>query len=211
MAAGVLVQLSSSEESSDEQDSEDDITSSTSCSGMSKSTPLSERGDMDSSSSTSATDTSKRTAPTLLSVLQQVKPSDLSRKRVIRNNLPPKGKKRKTKSATGSSSSLKSVTPRDRCNQFPEDYFTVSGGKLFCGCCRELSLKLSSIKYLIDSNKHKQSKEREAKRIVSDKTLADHLQVYERETNPRGETLSESHKLYRIKVVTAFLKSGIPL
>ena len=54
LAAGVLVQLSSSEESSDEQDSEDDITSSASCSGMSKSTPLSERGDMDSSSSTSA-------------------------------------------------------------------------------------------------------------------------------------------------------------
>ena len=70
MAAGVLVQLSSSEESSDEQDSEDDITSSASCSGMSKSTPLSERGDIDSSSSTSAftsaTDTSKRTAPTIL-------------------------------------------------------------------------------------------------------------------------------------------------
>ena len=82
---------------------------------MFKSTPLSERGDIDSSSSTSAftsaTDTSKRTAPTLLSVLQQTKPSDLSRKRVIRNNLPPKGKKRKTKSATGSSSSLKSVAP----------------------------------------------------------------------------------------------------
>ena len=56
LAAGVLVQLSSSEESSDEQDSENDITSSASCSGMSKSTPLSERGDMDSSSSTSATE-----------------------------------------------------------------------------------------------------------------------------------------------------------
>ena len=46
--------FSSSEESSDEQDSEDDITSSASCSGMSKSTLLSERGDMDSGSSTSA-------------------------------------------------------------------------------------------------------------------------------------------------------------
>ena len=68
------------------------------------------------------------------------------------------------------------MTPRDRCNQFPKDYFTVSGGKLFCGCCREE--KLSSIKYHIDSNKHKQSKEREAKRKVSDKTLADHLGVY---------------------------------
>ena len=90
---------------------------------------------MDSSSSvsafTSAADTSKRTVPALLSVLQLAKLSDLSHKRVIRNNLPPKGKKRKTKSATGSSSNLKSVTTRDRCNQFPEDYFTVSGSKFF--------------------------------------------------------------------------------
>ena len=74
-----------------------------------------------------------------------------------------------------------------------------------------MSLKLSSIKHHIGSVKHKQSKEREAKRKVSDKTLAANLQVYERETNPRGETLSESHKLYRTKVVIAFLKSGIPL
>ena len=92
MAAGIidlvsdLVQLSTSE---DEQNSEDDITSSASP----KSTPQSEQGKMDSSSSTSAaTDTSTRTGPSLLSVLQQAKPSDLSRKRVIRSNLPPKGK-----------------------------------------------------------------------------------------------------------------------
>ena len=76
MAAGILdlvsdlVQLSTSE---DEQDSEDDITSSASP----KSTPQSKRGEMDSSSSTSATtDTSTRTGPSLLSVLQQAKPSD---------------------------------------------------------------------------------------------------------------------------------------
>jgi len=137
MAAGILAQLSTSEESSDEQNSVDgtiSITSSASCSGIPKSAPLSERGDIDSSSSasasTSAADTSKRTAPSLISVLQQAKPSELSRKRVIRNNLPPKVKKRKTSSTT-SSSSLKSVTPRDRCNQFPKDYFNVSGGKLF--------------------------------------------------------------------------------
>ena len=126
------------------------------------------------------------------------------------NNLPPKGKKRKV--STGLSSNLKSVSPRDRCNQFSKEYFTVSGVKLFCGCCREeVSLKLSSIKNHIDSNKHKMSKDKEAKRKVRDKTLAQHLQVYESEASPRGETLPESHKLYRIKVVTAFLKSGIPL
>ena len=54
------------------------------------------------------------------------------------------------------------------------------------------------------------SKDKEAKRKVRDKTLSQHLQVYESEASPRGE-IYESHKLYRIKVVTAFLKSGIPL
>ena len=75
-----------------------------------------------------------------------------------------------------------SVTPRDRCNQFLKEYLTVSGRKLFCGCCREeVSPKLSSIKHLIDSNKHKVNREKEVKRVVSEKTLAQQLQAYESE------------------------------
>ena len=42
------------------------------------------------------------------------------------------------------------------------------------------------------------SKIKEANIKVSDKTLAQHLQVYESEASPSGETLPESHKLYRI-------------
>ena len=223
-ATGVLTQLSeASSSSSDEQDDEIDdtvsIISSTSGTGSTstcstsktKSTREARRlYDGDSSSSTTIDSTSKKAPSSLLSVLQQAKTSDLSRKRIIRNNLPPKGKKRKV--STALSYNLKAVSPRDRCNQFSKEYFTVPSGKLFCGCCREeVSLKLSSIKNHTDSNKHKMSKEKEAKRKVRDKTLAQQLQVYENEASPRGETLPESHKLYRIKVVTAFLKSGIPL
>jgi len=46
---------------------------------------------------------------------------------------------------------------------------------------------------------------------MSDKILADHLQVYECETSLRGDILSESHKPHIIKVVTAFLKQGLSL
>ena len=74
-----------------------------------------------------------------------------------------------------------------------------------------MSLKLSSIKNHIDSNKHKMSKNKEAKKNMQEKTLTQHLQVYESEAHPRGENLPASQKLYRIKVVKAFLKSGIPL
>ena len=70
-----------------------------------------------------------------------------------------------------------------------------------------MSLKLNHI----DSNKHKMSKNKEAKKNMQEKTLAQHLQVYESEAYPRGENLPESQKFYRIKAFTAFLKLGIPL
>ena len=168
MATGDVILAQLSEASSDELDSEVNdtvsIISSTSGSGTSKTTALSECGESSSTSaSTLVTDNILKRAPSsLLSILQQAKTSDLSQKRTIRNN-PPKGKKRKVSTGTGSSAStsLKSVTPRDRCNQFPKEYLTVSSGKLFCGCCREeVSLKLSSIKHHIDSNKHKVNREK---------------------------------------------------
>ena len=39
----------------------------------------------------------------------------------------------------------------------------------------------------------------------------DALKVYEQEAHPSGETLPEAHKLYRVKVVSTFLKAGVPL
>jgi len=213
--SGVLTHLCETSNSSiDELDDDSiNITSGSDSTSASKATVTSEalEGSNSSIAATTTSDsTSKKTQSSLLSVLQQAKSSDLCWKRVIRNNLPLKEKKRKV-SAT-SSFNLKSVSPKDRCRQFSKECFTVSGGKLFCGCCREeVSLKLSSIKNHIGSNKHKMSKDKEAKKKVQDKILAQHLEVYESETSPRGETLPESHKLYRIDIVTAFLKSGIPL
>jgi len=39
------------------------------------------------------------------------------------------------------------------------------------------------------------NREKDAKRVVSDKTLAQQLQAYEIEAHPKGETLSELQKL----------------
>ena len=102
--------------------------------------------------------------------------------------------------------------PKDRCLQFSHKCFAMSGRKLFCSCCREeVSLKLSSIKNYIDSIEHKASKDKEAKKNMRDRTLAQHLEINESKAHPRGKTLPDSQKFYRIKIVTAFLKSGIPL
>ncbi len=82
----------------------------------------------DSSSSSVST-----SAPSARSYL-----SDLTRKRRVNCN-PPVGRK---KSRGQGSSEPKSVSPRDRVTEFPEEGLTVSNGKLFCSACREeLSLR----------------------------------------------------------------------
>ena len=46
---------------------------------------------------------------------------------------------------------------------------------------------------------------------INDKTIIESLTSYEGDAHPRGENFPEAQKLYRVKVVTAFLKVGIPL
>ena len=72
--------------------------------------------------------------------------SDLTRKRSVHCNPPPKGKRR----ARGEGSSEpKSITVSQRVKEFPEECLEVTGAgksKLFCKACRkELSLKKNII------------------------------------------------------------------
>ena len=68
-------------------------------------------------------------------VLKAPQASDLTRKRNIDSN-PPVGQKR---SRDQGSSEPKSVSAKDRVNEFPDECLTVNsrGGKLFCSACRE--------------------------------------------------------------------------
>ena len=159
-------------------------------------------------SSTNETAQSKviNSATSLLSMLRRPTSSDLCRKRTIRKN-PPKGKKHKA-SSSSCHTDPKSVSPAKRCSEFPVEPFEVSAGKLFCHSRREeLSLKRSIIKNHITSLKHKtlSSKVARNKQQIADKTIVESLKAYEADTNPRGESLPEGQKLYRVKVVTAFL------
>ena len=89
---------------------------------------------------------------------------------------------------------------------------TVSSGKLFCSACREeLSLKLSIIKNHVHSRKHAQRKKQLNSAKSREQEIAVALKAYEKEAHPSGETLPEDHKLYRVKVVSTFLKAGVPL
>ena len=87
-AAGVLAQLSNASISSSDSEFDVDDTIST----ISTSEASSEARDGDGSNATTIDlDSTSGKAPSLLSVLKQAKILDLSRKRIIRNNLPPKG------------------------------------------------------------------------------------------------------------------------
>lgn len=88
----------------------------------------------------------------------------------------------------------------------------MSHGHLFCSACREqLSLKRSIIKNHIQSSKHQKSKQRLESKEARERDIADSLRKYNETIHLRGETLPEDQQIYRVKVVTAFLKAGVAL
>ena len=144
----------------------------------------------------------------LLDVLKAPQASDLTRKRKIDSN-PPVGQKR---SRGQGSSEPKSVSAKDRVNEFPDECLTVRGGKLFCSACREeLSLRKNIITNHIACKKHKNSKEKVRTSKAKDQTIIDSLKIYDAEHHPVGETLPMSQRVYRLKVLKTFLRAAIPL
>ena len=93
----------------------------------------------------------------ILQSLKAPKASDLTRKRKVDCNPPPKGKR---KARGQGSSDPKTVSPGERVREFPDgEWLTVIGkgaGKLFCTACREeLSLRRNIVRNHLQSNKHK--------------------------------------------------------
>ena len=74
-----------------------------------------------------------------------------------------------------------------------------------------MSLKLSIIKNHVQSTKHAASKKKVASSNSREQDISVALSAYEKEVHPTGETLPEAQKVYRVKVVTTFLKAGVPL
>ena len=63
----------------------------------------------------------------------------------------------------------------------------------------------------VNSAKHATGLKRIASKEKREKSIADLLKKYDDEAHPSGENLAESTRIYRVKVVTAFLKAGVPL
>ena len=119
----------------------------------------SELSDVSSSRRSSYSESdSVNSTPSILDRLKCPLPAEISRKRKVKSNPPPKGKR----PCRGSSNSdPKNVDPGKRASEFPNQMLKVSCGKLFCYACREeLRLKRSTIQNHINSQKHAQHKEK---------------------------------------------------
>ena len=72
-------------------------------------------------------------------------------------------------------------------------------------------MKKSVLIQHVHSAKHATGKERLASKHARERNIADMLRKYDKDEHPIGETLSEEIRVYRIKVVTSFLKARVPL
>ena len=165
-----------------------------------------------SSESTAATSESRSSRSdyvhSFLTKLRSPRRSDLTRKRKFRQNSAQVSRKRKPSCSTDP----RSVTPLQRVREFPNEALTVSAGKLFCTACRdELSLKISIVKGHVKTVKHLRGIKAIADRRVRERDISQSLKQYDQEVRPVGETLPESQRVFRVKVVSAFLRAGVPL
>ena len=63
----------------------------------------------------------------------------------------------------------------------------------------------------MESLKHRNLTERLARKEVRERNIASSLRKYNEQVNPRGETLPKQQQVYRVRVVSTFLKAGVPL
>ncbi len=156
-----------------------------------------------------STSDGQRPGRSLLAVLRAPEKSDLARKRSVAQNLPHDGRRLK---APKRAHDPKGVTPAQRVREFPGECLSVSSNRLFCVACREeVALKLSIIRGHVGSSKHADGKARLQSKEAREKNIASSLQAYDDEVHARGETLPPEHRVYRDKVLMAFLRAGIPL
>ena len=84
--------------------------------------------------------------------------------------------------------------------------------RLFCNACREeLSLKSSSLRNHFQSSKHIEGKKRLDRKEAREKDIAEALKGFNSQNHLKGETLPENQQVFRVKVVTCFLRTGVPL
>jgi hypothetical protein len=161
-------------------------------------------------SDTSSTSCSATPAPSLLDRLKAPQKSQLARKRAIKTN---SGRFYKRHTIPSTKNDPKNVSPAERVSQYKDEPFTVSAGKLFCFACREeVGLKKSVIdKHVASAKKHQAAKLRLKDKQQRETDIAQAFREYAAQEHAVDETLSESQQVYRVNVVSTFLRAGVPV
>jgi len=156
-------------------------------------------------SKTSASTSNDRVV-SLLDKLKHPTPADIARRRRVKTNPSPASNKQRYH---GTSSSPKTITPHQQVKQFGEP---LIGYLFYRSCIEQISTKLSvNKKNHSCSTKHTEGKEWLKKKEAREKHIVECLRKHNDTTHMRGKTLPEDQQVYRVQVVSAFLKAGVPL
>lgn len=148
----------------------------------------------------------------ILSRLLCPEPAKISKEKVKKNKSALAIGNKQSVTPSRSRHNPKSSSPHQRVREFPGENFTVSAGKLFCsGCREELGLKVSIIQLHVKSRKHQAGNELHLRSEAHERDIATSFAQYNQQEHTSGETLPKDMQVYRIRVVTVFLKVGITL
>ena len=75
---------------------------------------------------------------------------------------------------------------------------------------KELSLKKCCIQKHVTSTKHTAAKEKLAKKEKREMNIVEALKKYDAVVHPSGETLPDAVTVYCVKVLSTFLRTGVP-
>ena len=95
--------------------------------------------------------------------------------------------------------------------KFTGENLSMLSKNCFAMLAGTLSVKKSVLIQHVKSVKYAIGKECLASKQARERNIADMLRKYDKDEYPIGKTLSEEVRVYRIKVVTSFLKAGVLL
>ena len=136
-------------------------------------------------------------SPTVISLLNHLRsptPADLSRKRYLRQNPPPKGIMTDKGKEKGDP---KCISVSERVKLYPNEEFIVRSSKLFCRACKEvLALKKVLLSIISSPQKHVSGNKKLALASKEESRIQKALHVYDSRTRLVSDGLPDSSRVY---------------
>ena len=142
-----------------------------------------DRDDTKESMDQSTSESPQSGSPTVISMLNRLRsptPADLSRKRYLRQNPPPKGVKTDKGKEKGDPTR---ISVCEQVKLYPNEEFIVRSSKLFCHACKEvLALKKVLLSVISNPKTHISGKKKLALASKEESRIQKALHVYDSRT-----------------------------